>query len=181
MAAPMPTILAPDPPDGEVETAIEATDVPYDAIGDGNTLSPRSAAFPRSVHPSGADSLAPPALFSPSTTSTHSASSSPAIGSDNENSGSESANGGPFNFQTQTYTVGSPPKGKSVRRRYSALPPSILTLHRRARTTLSDAGAVTSTLGQAYRIRLYFLLLLGHRYRCLRPFPSQLYASSASR
>lgn len=120
MASPMPTILAPDPPDDDPQVVIDANDGPDDAFEDVNALSPRSAAFPRIVPSSVGDALAPPrAPFSPSTASTISTNSSPAIGSDNESSGIEAANSGPFNFQTQSYTVGSPPKCKTVRRHHS--------------------------------------------------------------
>jgi len=108
MASQMPTILGPDPPDDEPQVINYSNDFSDNGFEDGNALSPRSAAFPRSI----TDSLAPPrGPFSPSTSSTLSTMSNPTTGSD-DNGATES--GSPFNFQTQTYTVGSPPKGKPV-------------------------------------------------------------------
>ena len=109
MASQMPTILAPDPPDDEPQVINYSNDFLNNGFEDGNALSPRSAAFPRSI----TDSLAPPrGPFSPSTASTFSTMSNPTTGSD-DNSATESG-ASPFNFQTQSYTVGSPPKGKLV-------------------------------------------------------------------
>jgi len=109
MASQTPIILAPDPPDDEPQIIHYSNDFSGNVFEDGNTLSPRTAAFPRSI----ADSLAPPrGPFSPSTASTFSTTSNPATGSDDN--GATEAGHSPFNFQTQTYTVGSPPKSKPV-------------------------------------------------------------------
>jgi hypothetical protein len=178
MASSMPTILAPEPPGDEYEEGLEPNGLPYEAIDDGNTLSPRSAAFSRSIPSSMGDTLAPPP-FSPSSASTFSTSSSQALGSDFENGSTESVNSGPFNFQTQTYTVGSPPKKQQVRHSQSLSPYRDLT--KTTRTISPPVAAATSTHAQVYPTKSSSLPPHAHLYNYQLPFPSRRYANSTTR
>lgn len=111
MASSLPIIRPPSPPEDELQLAADSNEISY-AFSNSNTLSPTTAVFPRVKRASVAGILAPPdTAFSPSNASSFSGNSSPAIGNDYHSSESDSS---PFNFQTQTYTIGNPPKLKQV-------------------------------------------------------------------